>query len=98
MSSCKSARFTCPQCGHKQSMTIWASVNVSVDPTLKKRVLEPRILRGLVMKSQPFDPSCAPIRARITSGYALVLGRARLKAQCGVKRLNIQPVQESVVV
>ncbi len=39
MSSSIEQDITCPACGHKQSTTIWESVNVTQDPHLKQRVL-----------------------------------------------------------
>lgn len=34
---------TCPQCGTTHEMTLWSSVNVTVDPHLKEEVMQQRI-------------------------------------------------------
>ena len=39
MSSCNTTRITCPKCDHAQDFTIWNSVNVDLDTSLKDRLL-----------------------------------------------------------
>jgi len=40
MSQSESTTITCPGCKHEQQFTIWHSVNVTLDPTLKEKVLD----------------------------------------------------------
>ncbi|HEY1171741.1 MAG TPA: CpXC domain-containing protein [Verrucomicrobiae bacterium] len=40
MSSSIEQSITCPKCGQKQSCTLWESVNVTLNPELKQRVLQ----------------------------------------------------------
>jgi ribosomal protein S27E len=40
MSKSESTTITCPGCNHEQQFTIWQSVNVTLDPTLKQKVLD----------------------------------------------------------
>lgn len=40
MSQSESTTITCPGCKHEQQFTIWHSVNVNLDPTLKEKVLD----------------------------------------------------------
>lgn len=39
MSQRQSTTVTCPQCGHSQDFFIWSSLNVSLDPDEKPRLL-----------------------------------------------------------
>lgn len=39
MSSISTKPFTCPECGHKGEFKMYNSVNVTLDPKLKDRVL-----------------------------------------------------------
>lgn len=45
MSSCNTTRFTCPKCQHSQDFTIWNSVNVDLDSSLKERLLSGELTR-----------------------------------------------------
>lgn len=38
MSKMRSQELQCPYCGSKQEMTIWESINVSLDPELKEKL------------------------------------------------------------
>ena len=45
MSSCNTTRITCPKCQNQQDFTIWNSVNVDLDSTLKDRLLSGKLTR-----------------------------------------------------
>ena len=45
MSSCNTTRITCPKCQHPQDFTIWNSVNVDLDSSLKDRLLSGELSR-----------------------------------------------------
>lgn len=45
MSSCKNSPITCPKCRHQQDFTIWNSVNVDLDSSLKERILSGELTR-----------------------------------------------------
>jgi len=38
MSIANEVEVTCPSCGHKQEMTVWSSVNVTIDEELRERL------------------------------------------------------------
>jgi hypothetical protein len=40
MSESESTTITCPECNHEQQFTVWHSVNVTLDPALKDKVLD----------------------------------------------------------
>jgi hypothetical protein len=40
MSLSTEQKITCPKCGREQAFTLWESVNVTLDPSLKQRVLQ----------------------------------------------------------
>ncbi|CAN5697528.1 hypothetical protein BH09VER1_BH09VER1_04810 [soil metagenome] len=40
MSLARTTKLTCPECSHEQEMEIWTSVNVSIHPHLKEKVMK----------------------------------------------------------
>ncbi len=40
MSIKKQHELTCPNCGHKQKMTVWSAVNVTLDKALRTKVFD----------------------------------------------------------
>lgn len=45
MSMIDTAHISCPDCGLEGQMTLWSSLNVSIDPELKDRVLDQSLFR-----------------------------------------------------
>lgn len=45
MSQLDSRTIACPQCGHEQECQLWASINVTLDPSLKQDLLDNRLNR-----------------------------------------------------
>ncbi|MGD9032401.1 MAG: CpXC domain-containing protein [Desulfobacteraceae bacterium] len=45
-STCK-MEVTCPSCGHDQVVTIWQSIDASLDPELRKRLFDAEINVGV---------------------------------------------------
>ena len=43
MSEPTSETITCPGCGHQQAFTVWESLNVTLDPKLKERLIDGRL-------------------------------------------------------
>lgn len=43
MSRAEVVEIDCPECGKKQKVTIWRTINVTLDPGLKKKLLEGHI-------------------------------------------------------
>ena len=43
MSRSKFVEIDCPECGLKQEVSIWESINVTVDPDLKEKIFQGRI-------------------------------------------------------
>jgi len=44
MSHSKSIAIACPACHHQQAFTAWQSINVTLDPALKERLLDRRLV------------------------------------------------------
>lgn len=45
MSNCNTTQITCPKCQHPQDFTIWNSVNVDLDSSLKDQILSGELTR-----------------------------------------------------
>ena len=56
MSLPSTVSVTCPKCGQDGQMTVWSSVNISLDPEMKEKILDQSLFRYTCNQCQHVSP------------------------------------------